>query len=66
MNLAYPRTSEENLIQNAIDFTYDVSNLLKDLKLQKYVYASTQSVYDDQRKKPAKEIDDLRPFDLYR
>lgn len=65
INLAYARKSDFESIKSSIDFTYEISKKIKELKVKKYVYISSQSVYDERRKSKASEDDMYYPANLY-
>ena len=65
LNFAYTRSVDETAIESSKQFTYDVSNVLNGLNIKEYAYISTQSVYNEERKTPAKETDQVFPKNIY-
>lgn len=65
LNFAYTRSVDDEAIESSKQFTYDVSNVLNRLNVKEYVYISTQSVYNEERKIPAKETDQVLPKTIY-
>ncbi len=65
INFAYTRSVIVEDIEDSKSFTYKVSETIKNLNIKKYIYISTQSVYDEQRTKPAKETDPVLPATVY-
>lgn len=65
INFAYTRSVVKEDIDNSIEFTYKVSNVINELKIKKYIYISTQSIYNEQRTSPAVETDKVLPKDNY-
>lgn len=65
LNLAYPRLEDREVIESAIDFTYKITDDVKSLGITKYVYISTQSVYDENRTIAATEDFVLKPKTFY-
>lgn len=65
INFAYTRSVIAEEIEDSKKFTYRVSEEIKRLNIKKYIYISTQSVYNEQRTKPAEEIDQVLPASIY-
>ncbi len=65
LNLAYPRLEDREVIEDAINFTYKITEDIKHLGVTKYIYVSTQSVYDENRLEAAKEGFMLKPKTFY-
>lgn len=65
INLAYTRSNDEELIEDSKRFTYEVTEYINKLGIKKYIYISTQSVYNEERTTAAKEKDSLLPKNLY-
>ncbi len=65
LNLAFPRKSDIDLILNSYDFTYALLEKSYEYGVKIIINISSQSVYDKDRIKEAKETDLLKPFSLY-
>ena len=65
LNLAFPRKSDIDLILDSYDFTYDLLDKSYEYGVKTIINISSQSVYDKNRIKEAKETDLLKPFSLY-
>lgn len=65
LNLAYPRLDDKKMIESAIKFTYEITDDAKSLGINKYIYVSTQSVYDENRTVAATEDFVLKPKTFY-
>ena len=65
LNLAFPRKSDIDLILDSYDFTYALLEKSYESGVKTIINISSQSVYDKDRIKEAKETDLLKPFSLY-
>ena len=65
INFAYTRSNIKEDIDSSIEFTYKVTEKIKKLNIKKYIYISTQSVYNEERIVPAKESDRVLPKTIY-
>lgn len=65
LNLAFPRSSDSESLLDAFDFIYKIYRKFRDLNGKHIVNISSQSVYDIDRVKPAKETDLVKVFSMY-
>lgn len=65
INLAYTRSNDAELVEDSKKFTYEITEYINKLEIKKYIYISTQSVYNEERVEAAKEDDSLLPKNVY-
>lgn len=65
LNLAFPRSSEKEVLNEGLRFTYEFIEKAITLKPKIIINISSQSVYTDKRTRPASEDDILKPNNLY-
>ncbi len=65
INFAFPRTQDKQSLFDSFNYIYQLYDTAHRLGIKKVINISSQSVYELQRTKSAKESDCLKPFDTY-
>lgn len=65
INTAFPRTQDINILYDAVSFFKLLLKKSVDSGVKGFINISSQSVYGSCRLVPSKELDDLKPEDMY-